>query len=231
MQNHTRYDALQAARSQVRSQAGEFVRQTYALFAASLLAATVGAYVGIFYMAPLILGNMAIFFGLVIAEFVLLFGMRAVRASNALLFMLFGFTFISGLTLTPLLFSVLGLPGGAVIIAQAFALTTIAFVGLSFFAFVTKRDFSVFTKGLFVALLVVLGCMIINIFVQNTMFTLLVSGAAAILFGFFIIYDTQNIVRGAYERPVDAAVALYLDFLNLFVSLLRILAIFAGNRE
>ncbi len=55
------------------------------------------------------------------------------------LVLLFGFTFCSGLTLTPLLISVLALPAGGIIIAQAFALTTVAFAGLSVFAMNTKR--------------------------------------------------------------------------------------------
>ncbi|EOX5808881.1 Bax inhibitor-1 family protein, partial [Campylobacter jejuni] len=46
------------------------------------------------------------------------------------------------------------------------------------------------------------------------------------LFSFYILYDTQNIIRGNYETPIEGAVALYLDFVNLFVSLLNILRSF-----
>ncbi|MEO1923552.1 MAG: Bax inhibitor-1 family protein, partial [Nautiliaceae bacterium] len=49
-------------------------------------------------------------------------------------------------------------------------------------------------------------------------------------FSFFILYDTQNIIRGNVSSEIEAAVALYLDFLNLFVSLLQILG-FLNNEE
>jgi modulator of FtsH protease len=53
----------------------------------------------------------------------------------------------------------------------------------------------------------------------------------AVLFSAFILYDTQQIIKGGFSTPIEAAVALYLDFLNLFTSLLQILAAFAGNRD
>jgi uncharacterized protein cj0236c len=51
----------------------------------------------------------------------------------------------------------------------------------------------------------------------------------AVLFSAYILYDTQNIIRGNYETPIEGAVALYLDFVNLFVSLLQILGIFSRD--
>jgi modulator of FtsH protease len=50
-----------------------------------------------------------------------------------------------------------------------------------------------------------------------------------ILFGVFTIYDTQNIANGAYDSPVDAAVSLYIDFLNMFTAILQLLGIFGGD--
>ena len=55
---------------------------------------------------------------------------------------LFGFTFISGLTIAPLLASIFAMPSGASIVGQAFLMTSIAFGGISMFAMTTKRDFS-----------------------------------------------------------------------------------------
>ena len=77
--------------------------------------------------------------------FVFLFGLYAAKRKAGLnMALLFGFTFLSGLTLTPLLSSILGMKGGASIVANAFILTTVAFGGLSVFAMNTKRDFSLF---------------------------------------------------------------------------------------
>ena len=62
------------------------------------------------------------------------------------------------------------------------------------------------------------------------MLQLLIASAGAILFSFFILYDTQNIIRGNVTNEIEAAVSLYLDFLNLFISLLQILG-FLNSEE
>jgi modulator of FtsH protease len=224
VRNHA--DDTTAEKSQTRSSLGVFIKQTYQLFAASLLAASAGAYVGIG-IAPTVASW---FWGLVILEFALLFGLYAAKKKAGLnLILLFGFTFISGLTLAPLLTSILGLAGGASIVANAFMLTTVAFGGLSMFAMNTKRDFTVMGKMLFITLIVVVVASLINIFLGSPIMQLVIASISSILFSAFILYDTQNIIKGAYETPIEGAIALYLDFLNLFVSLLQILGIFGRD--
>ncbi|AXP08915.1 Bax inhibitor-1/YccA family protein [Campylobacter hepaticus] len=204
-----------------------FIKQTYQLFAASLLAATVGAYVGIFALASFFIQSQVSFWILFAVEIGLLFALQWKKRETPLnLILLFGFTFCSGLTLTPLLISVLALPAGGIIIAQAFALTTVAFAGLSIFAINTKKDFTVMGKALFIAIIVIVAASLLNLFFQSGILNLAISAIAAILFSFYILYDTQNIIRGNYETPIEGAVALYLDFINLFVSLLNILRSF-----
>jgi modulator of FtsH protease len=212
--------------TQTKSSLGLFIKQTYQLFAASLLAASTGAYIGIGFASTIA----SWFFGLVILEFALLFGLYAAKRKEGLnLALLFGFTFVSGLTLAPLLSSILGLPGGASIVANAFMLTTVAFGGLSIFAMNTKRDFSTMGKMLFITLIVIVVAGLINIFLGSPILQLAIASISSILFSAFILYDTQNIIRGAYETPIEGAIALYLDFLNLFVSLLQILGIFGRD--
>ena len=210
---------------------GAFIKKTYQLFAASLLAGAAGAYVGVLYTLPLFasLGMAAPFIILGVA-LVLFFAMRACLHNTPLnLVLLFGFTFVLGLGLTPLLYSVLASANGGVIVAQAFALTAVAFGGLSIFAMNTKRDFTTMGKMLFITLIVVICASLINIFTQSPIFALVISSVSAILFSFYILYDTQNIIRGNYAHPIEGAVALYLDFLNLFANLLHILGL--TNRE
>ena len=203
-----------------------FIKQTYQLFAASLLAASAGAYLGIG-MANVI---RTWFWGLVILEFGFLIGLHfAKRKAGLNLILLFGFTFVSGLTLTPLLFQILHMPSGANIVANAFILTTVAFGGLSVFAMNTKKDFSSMGKILFIGLIILIVASLIGIFFHSPIFQLVISSVSALLFSAYVLYDTQNIIRGAYETPIEGAIALYLDFLNIFVSLLRILGILSSD--
>lgn len=205
-----------------------FLKSTYQLFASSLLAASAGAYVG--------LGMVNVisswFWGLVILEFALLFGLYAVKDKPGInLAVLFGFTFVSGLTLTPLLSNVFNMPGGASIVAQAFLMTSIAFGGISMFALTTKKDYSSMGKMLFITLIIVVVGSISNIFIGSPILQLIISMVSAILFSAFILYDTQQIVKGGFSTPIEATIALYLDFLNLFVSLLQIFGILNSSDD
>ncbi|PLY04238.1 MAG: BAX inhibitor (BI)-1/YccA family protein [Arcobacter sp.] len=203
-----------------------FLKATYQLFAGSLLAATAGAYIGLDMVSTIA----SWYWGLVILEFILLFALFAVKNKPGInLAVLFGFTFISGLTITPLLSSILMMPAGASIVAQAFLMTSVAFGGISMFAMTTKRDFSGMGKMLFIALIILIVGSISNIFFQSSLLQLGISGVGALLFSAFILYDTQQIIRGGFETPIEAAIALYLDFFNLFVSLLQIFGILGSD--
>ncbi len=205
----------------------EFVKQTYQLFAGSLLAGSVGAYVGLGF-ANIVASW---YWGFVILEFAMLFGVYMLKEKPGInLAMLFGFTFLTGLTLAPML-SVFLARGMGGIIAEAFLLTSIAFGSLSMFAMNTKRDFTTMGKMLFIALIVVVVASLLNIFFHSPILQLAIASVSAVLFSFFILYDTQNIMQGNYSHPIEGAIALYLDFFNLFVSLLEILGIFGGDEE
>ena len=100
------------------------------------------------------------------------------------------------------------------------------------FAMTTKRDFSSMGKFLFIALIIMIVAGISNIFIQSSMMQLAIASVGALLFSAFILYDTQNIIKGQYDSPIEAALALYLDFFNLFISLLQILGIMnSGDKE
>ena len=208
-----------------------FIKKTYQLFAASLLAGAAGAYVGVTALVPMFAGaGIAAPLVIFVVAIGLLFAMKACIHSSPLnLILLFAFTFILGASLTPLLYSVLASANGGVIVTQAFALTAVAFGALSIFAMNTKRDFTTMGKMLFITLIVVICASLLNLFLQSGLMQLVISSVAAILFSFYILYDTQNIIRGNYAHPIEGAVALYLDFINLFASLLQILGL--TNRE
>ncbi len=204
-----------------------FIKKTYQLLAASLMAATVGAYIGM-QMAPAIA---TWYWGLVILEFAILIGLYFVKDKPVInLVMLFAFTFLTGLTLTPLLSAILAMPGGANVVTNALLLTAVAFGGLSIFAFNTTKDFSFMGKFLMISLIILIVAGLINIFLGSPILQMLLAAGGAIIFSAFILYDTQNLIRGNFSSPIEAAIALYLDILNLFISLLQILG-FLNNEE
>ena len=208
-----------------------FLKATYQLFAGSLLAATAGSYIGLGIVSYLMGGIKWVLFGAVIA--MVWFVIPKVKHKPGInLLALFALTFMTGLMIAPLLASIFAMPGGASIVGQAFLMTSVAFGGISMFAMTTKRDFSSMGKFLFIALIIMIVAGISNIFIQSSMMQLAIASAGALLFSAFILYDTQNIIKGHYDSPVEAALSLYLDFFNLFISLLQILGIMnSGDKE
>ncbi|CAH1759338.1 3404_t:CDS:2 [Entrophospora sp. SA101] len=99
------------------------------------------------------------------------------------------------------------------LVLQAFLITVGLFLGLTLFTFQSKYDFS----GL-------LPFIVSLFFPFNGTFDLIIASATAIIFCGFIIYDTDQITkRLSPEEYIVASVDLYLDFINLFISILRIL--------
>ncbi|PAF49401.1 hypothetical protein BKH41_01665 [Helicobacter sp. 12S02232-10] len=204
-----------------------FVKTTYKFFAGSLLLATIGALIGFHYF-EIVLQYRWVFF---IAEIAAFFGLMFSKSKPGLnIAMLFIFASLSGVTLVPLLGFVIA-KAGAGAIWQALGMTTIIFGIMSIFALKTKSDLANMGKMLFIALIVVLVCSLVNIFLGSPVFQAVIAGVSAILFSVFVAYDTQNMVRGLYESPVDAAVSLYLDFLNIFISILQLIGLFGGKDE
>jgi len=208
------------------SQIIAFVKETYKLFAASMMAGAAGAYVGV----PLAGAIHSMFLPLMLLEIGLLIGLHFVKHKPGInLMVMFGFVFMTGLMLAPLLARTLGMTGGASIIGNAFAMTSVVFGAMSFYAIKTTKDFTSFGKPLMIALFVIIGFSIVNIFLGNPMLHVIISGAVVVLFSILVIFDTQNIMNGSYETPIDGAIALYLDFLNIFTALLQLFGIFGND--
>jgi modulator of FtsH protease len=123
----------------------------------------------------------------------------------------------------------IGIGKGAVI-GNAFLMTSVLFGALSMFAINSKSDFSSWGKPLFITMIVVFIASLVNyFFIESSIMSIVITAGILILFSFFTIYDTQNIANGLYDSPVDAAVSLYIDFFNMFVSLLQLLGIFSSD--
>ncbi len=204
-----------------------FMKKTYQLLGASMIAAAAGAYATMPYAEAVIQYKWLIFGAELL---VLFFGLSLSRGKPGLnLAMLFLFTFLTGVSLVPLLAAMIGAGNGA-LIGNAFLMTSVLFGALSIFAINSRTDFSSWGKPLFITLIVVIIASLINyFFLQSSMMQIVITAGILLLFGIFTIYDTQNIANGAYDSEVDAAVSLYLDFLNMFTAILSLLGIFGGD--
>lgn len=122
-------------------------------------------------------------------------------------------------------------------IAQTFFATAAAFLGLSLYGYTTKKDLSGFGTFLIMGVVGILVAMLLNAFVfQSSALSLVISIVGVLVFAGLTAYDTQKIksmyfyVRGTDfvgKSVVMGALNLYLDFINMFMFLLRLL----GNRE
>ncbi len=206
----------------------DFMKKTYQLLAASMIAAAAGAYATMPFAVQIMHYKWFIFGAELL---VLFFGLGMSRGKPGLnLLMLFVFTFLTGVSLVPMLAYLIGIGNGA-LVGNAFLMTAVLFGALSLFAINSKRDYASWGKPLFITLIVVIVASLVNyFFLQSSGLHLVITIGVLLLFGLFTIYDTQNIANGAYDSPVDAAVSLYLDFLNMFTAILQLLGIF-GNDE
>lgn len=151
------------------------------------------------------------------------------RSLNVGLFLLF--TTLSGMTLVPILSWGLNV-GGPEILLQALGSTIAMFGGLAAYGLTTKKDFSGIGGFLFAALLGIIFASIINIFVGGTFFTLIISVVSLCIFAGFMLYD-MSMIKNHFrdEDYIIAAIALYLNFINMFQDILRILGIFNLNSD
>ncbi|MRJ02571.1 MAG: Bax inhibitor-1/YccA family protein [Epsilonproteobacteria bacterium] len=215
-----------AGREGILSERAAFIRRTYNLLAASVLAGAVGASIGLD-LVPVVTEWYWLF---VLLEFGALLGLfLAQRIPLVNLLILFIFTFLTGFTLAPLLSSILSLPTGGEIVRDAFLVTALVFGGVTLFATTTRYDFRSMGRLLLVALVVLVVAALINIFIGNSLLHTVIVVVGALLFTAFTIYDTQRLMNGDFESPIEAAIALYLDLLNLFISILQILGIVEDN--
>jgi FtsH-binding integral membrane protein len=138
------------------------------------------------------------------------------------------FAFAEGVFLSPLLFMYGQRQPG--LIGQAAILTGSTFGVLTLYATLSRRDFSAWGGFFIVGLWVLLGASVINIFFHTPLTDLWIAGAGVFVFSGLLIFDTWRL-RNAFgpDDYVFAAVRIYLDLLNLFLFILRLLG--GGRRN
>ncbi len=206
---------------------------SFGLLVTAICAFTVGTTP---HLAKLFLGNQILFFGLIILELLMVLGIsflinKMSAATAGALFILY--SAVNGLTL-----SVIFIVYQMGMIGMAFGITAGTFATMSVYGFVTKRDLTTIGNLCFMGLIGIIIASIVNMFIGNGMMDLIIAYITVLVFVGLTAYDTQKIketfyaTSGSYEMAGKAAVlgalALYLDFINLFLAILRILG---GKRD
>jgi FtsH-binding integral membrane protein len=173
-----------------------------------------------------LVGNRILFYVLLFAQLGLVFALSAMatRLSTAVAaLMFFGYAALTGVT-----FSTLFLVYTASSIAGTFFVTAGAFAGLSAFGTLTKRDLSAIGRFALFALIGIILASLANMFFHSSGLQWTITLVGIVLFAGLTAYDTQRLkelfMRGetSANLPILGALTLYLDFINMFLFLLRI---------
>ncbi len=231
--------SFENAQTTTQVQVNGFIRSVYNWMAVGL---GVTALVALFVasnesLMMLIRSNPIIFFGLMIAELALVFSISArvhkMQASTATgLFLLY--SALNGATLS-FIFAVYT----AASIVSTFVVCALTFLACSIYGMTTKKDLTSLGGFLFMGLIGIVIASLVNMFIRSSAMTMIISYIGVLVFVGLTAYDTQKLKTMALSQPagLDAgvirkgailgALSLYLDFINLFIMLLRIM----GNRE
>lgn len=202
------------------------LKKTLNLFVVSLLFA-IG---GMFLIGPFIPSSL--FLPLMIFEIGLLIFMFWIRKRSKISKgFLFGFTALTGVTSYPIIVHYLGSIGGT-LVGVALVVTIVIMLALGYYSWKSNVDFT-FLGGMLVAGLIALILVwIIFLFIPATTFTMwALTVAGILLFSGFVLYDISVIKNGQWEEddiPL-LALGLYLDFLNLFINILRAIGLISSN--
>ncbi len=218
---------------QVLVKQNALIRQVYAWMGAGLAITAVMALIILSspVMLKAVLGNRLIFYGLMFGELALVFTLSG--AINRLSAVAATLIFITYSALNGVTLSVVALVYTANSIASTFVITAGMFGAMSIYGYMTKRDLTSWGSFLFMGLIGVLVASVVNIFLASSAVSWIVSGIGVIVFTGLTAYDTWKIKEMAAQgtegrKPaILGALTLYLDFINLFLMLLR----FTGSRR
>jgi modulator of FtsH protease len=212
-------------------QRNKVLRNTYWLLALSLLPTVLGAWLGVATgMTTSLTGGLGlvVFLG---GAFGFIYAIEKTKNSAAGVPVLLGFTFFMGLMLSRLIGMVLGFKNGPDLVMTAFGGTAGVFFAMASLASVIKRDISGMGKWLFVGAVTIMVGGIINVFVGSSAGMMAISVLAIAIFSAYMLYDVKQIIDGGETNYISATLALYLDIINVFQSLLALLGIFGGERD
>ena len=164
-----------------------------------------------------------VIFAPLVAVFAVVIVLYASPDKNTALLLLHGFAALMGLSFSTI-FAAFQMGS----IVSAFMGAAVLFGTLSFYGYFTKKDLTSIGQFMFVGLIAIIIASIVNIFVGSTVFQMVISALAIIIFLGLTAYDTQKIreivtqSNSDHVEEVQGALTLYLDFINIFLSLLQL---------
>lgn len=222
MEYESRPNVVEMEREEYNSPFHKLMR----MFTISILISFIGTAVGT--MLP-----PALFIPLVVVELVMVISAFWIRRGKKAIGypFVFAFTFISGVTLYPTIAHYANI-GGSSLVLTAFSVTTAGFAALSLYAYRSKRDFSFLGGMLTIGLVTLIGFALVSLFTGGFSGPLGMGIAVlgVLIFSGYILYDISRYKNGLTEEMIPLAVmSLYLDFINLFLYVLRLLGILSSD--
>ena len=227
-------DPISVLRERSEVQANEFVRSVYNWMCIGLgVTGLVSLYVsGNETFSSLVFGNSLIFFALIIAELALVFSIsgmvnRMSAGTATTLFVVY--SALNGITL-----SFIFLAYTRASIVSTFFVCSATFLACSIYGWTTKKDLTSLGGFLMMGLIGIIIASLVNMFIRSSAVSMVVSYIGVIVFVGLTAYDTQKMKDMALTQPAGldgevirkgailGALSLYLDFINLFLMLLRI---------
>lgn len=207
------------------------LRNTYWLLAVSMLPTVLGAWLGVATGIGQAFSGVMGMILMLAGVFGFIYAIERTKESAAGVYVLLGFTFFMGLMLSRMIAMVLGFKNGSELVMTAFGGTAGVFFVMASLATVIKRDLSGLGKWLMVGAIVLMVGSIINVFVGSSVGMMVISMMAIVIFSAFMLYDLKRIIDGGETNYISATLALYLDIVNVFQSLLALLGIMGGERD
>lgn len=221
------YRPIEAVAVHTGAERATLVRRTYLLILASVFVTMGGVWFSLSTPPVLawvarhpIITMLGMFLPLIAA-------LRARHAFPLNIGLVFLFTFVEGIAISPLIWYYSQTQPG--LVGQAALLTGSTFGVLTLYAWVSRRDFSAWGSFFTVGLWVLIATSLLNLFFRNATASLWLAGATVFVFSGLLVWDTWRL-RNVFgpDDYVQAAVAIYLDLLNMFLAILSLLG---GRRE
>jgi modulator of FtsH protease len=207
--------------------ANKVLRNTYLMLSLTLLFSAITAGISMTMnslpLNPIL--TLIIYFGL-------FFAVSKTKDSPWGLILTFALTGFLGYTIGPILnFYITNFSNGSELILLALGSTALIFFGLTIISLNPNRDFSKMGSFLTIGAVVALVAILANLFLQIPALALAISVIVSLISGALIMWQTNMIVKGGETNYIMATVTLYISILNIFLTVLQFLGMFAGNRN